>query len=271
MQLENPKPRVSISPSPSNSSSSSSTNIPVLVVPPSVTFLEFTHYSSKNDYLTYQKQKQSLTLYNPFQMELEFKIKATRPHLYRVHPSSGALPQRSSVSVVIGLNIAQQDTKSSPSQRQHFEKDRFLIELLDSSKTVIGTQIIPVQSSSTTDNTRLTDKKTFQSKVDEASSLDSSRQNSGTNSSAPMSLSNSNASSSNNTTSNVEKKKTSLNLERSFSSLFLRLFPLFVGATLVGLLSSGEISTFTNQSANLWICFCIGMLTMVIQLKFLEF
>jgi len=270
MQLENPKPRVSISPSPSNSSSSSSTNIPVLVVPPSVTFLEFTHYSSKNDYLTYQKQKQSLTLYNPFQMELEFKIKATRPHLYRVHPSSGALPQRSSVSVVIGLNI---DTKSSPSQRQHFEKDRFLIELLDSSKTVIGTQIIPVQSSATTENTRGTDKKTFQSKVDETS-LDSSRQTSGTNSSAPsMSLSNSNVlSSSNNTTSNVlEKKKTSLNLERSFSSLFLRLFPLFVGATLVGLLSSGEISTFTNQSANLWICFCIGMLTMVIQLKFLEF
>lgn len=56
-----------------------------------------------------------------------------------------------------------------------------------------------------------------------------------------------------------------------------RLLPTLLGVCLVYLLSAGEIDGLTNAEdgslhpSSVWIAFFVGMITMVLQLRFLDF
>jgi len=99
------------------------TKIPCLVVPPSISF-------------SAQNIKQVLTLYNPFDYFLKYKVLCTSPDSFQVWPSSGPLPPRSSLNIVLRLTNA--------SKFKGSRKHKFLIEIHDDSYTVRGQQVIPV-------------------------------------------------------------------------------------------------------------------------------
>jgi len=194
-------------------------------------------------------EKQVLTIYNPYSYRLEFKVLGTRPTFYTVRPHSGTLPNGSSINIVVALNsktISEYLNKTAVvnSKMLNLDKDRFLIELLNDQKVVVGKQVIPIQLSLSP----VSSQATLSTPVEPGPVRQS--QPSGPNSQAPPRV--------------APGRPPS-----SLSIMFVRLLPLIVGVTLILLISSGEIKAFDSYS-NLWICFFIGMLTMVIQLKFLE-
>eukprot|EP00808_Paulinella_micropora_P020435 g42079.t1 len=253
--------------------------IPVLVVPPAL------HFST-----TAEGSKQVLTLYNITE-ELSFEILCTSPELFHVEPAKGTLASRSSANVVVRLNLSQlspslPDSASSayfspsslspdnstllsrssslerPAPRTNksgrivtFAKTsrpavapagltrtgKFRVEVADASSSVYGKHVIPFTIVCETVPTgpgrpALTSTEVLHS-TNKAQSTQATA--SGGTRSAP----------------------------RDAPGLST-LTPLFVGATLILFFASGD--TGLDTISTLWLAFFIGMITMFIQLKYLD-
>lgn len=183
--------------------------------------------------------KQVLTIYNPFNHPIDFKVLATFPAHYIVSPSSGTLQERSSVYVFVQPQL---DHVMLP---KDYATDKFLVEVSDGldEPSLLGKQVVAV-------------------KYDPIS----------TSSSSIDSLANSNRSRSTSKSSSASsgrgggrgKGDTSAGL-----TMVSRLSPLFFGVLFMLFLSSPQLHSFEHTAA-LWIAFFGGMITMLIQMKFLE-
>jgi len=204
----------------------SAQTIPVLVVPPSLKFS------------THEDDKQVLTLYNPYNDKLHFKILSTAPTYYSVQPSDGILMPQSSLDIIVRIKASQLQSISKSKERQH---DKFKIEMFNEARTARGQQIIPVA-------------------LDSNSAFSSSQTSKSQNHTSNASF----AIPSKQQTQSVQVPNRWGNV-----SLAVRLLPTLLGVCVMAWLTAGVPST-ADTITKLWMAFCIGMITMFLQAKFLE-
>jgi hypothetical protein len=83
--------------------------------------------------------RQSLTIYNVYHHELEFKILVTRPYAYQVDPPDGMVPPKSSIHIAI--RFLQESTDDFP-------EDKFMVNVSHPQlRAMKGKQVIPVLGS----------------------------------------------------------------------------------------------------------------------------
>ncbi len=251
-------------------SDGSSNSIPCLVVPPS---LEFSSNPSVSN------NHAILTVYNPYNFRLEFKILSTNPGAYRVSPSSGDLPPQSSVKIIVKVksftaaafeannqipygNLAPQNPLNfshrhpqnssgggSPPSGQNSQPsgprigDKFQVEISDLKRTLTGRTVVEVNFSS--QNSNFSSSSTARSPAETAKF-------------SPAINSNSN-------------QFANSHHDSPFSNLSfpIKCLPLLIGSSFIYFLAIGELKV-GDPSASLWIAFFIGLVTMIIQMKFFE-
>jgi len=77
-----------------------------------------------------------LTVYNPLNFYVEFKILSTRPDSYDVIPATGHLNSQSSIDVVIKLK---EDGEAVS------KKHKFLVRVFNTKASVAGDQVVTVE------------------------------------------------------------------------------------------------------------------------------
>ncbi len=106
--------------------------IPCLVMPPKLQFSR-----SVNGH------KQVLTVYNPLNYVLSFKILSTNPRAYKVEPSSGSLAALSSTDVVVRLRG---DAKGGEAKHSGGQKrDKFCVRVENKEVGVGGETVVAVE------------------------------------------------------------------------------------------------------------------------------
>mmetsp|Transcript_5573 Transcript_5573/g.13578 ORF Transcript_5573/g.13578 Transcript_5573/m.13578 type:complete len:197 (+) Transcript_5573:154-744(+) len=101
--------------------------IPCLVVPPVLGFSS-----------DVSGHKKILTLYNPLNYVLQFKVLSTRPDSYKVAPSSGIVAAQSSLDIVVKLKVG-----GDKIDRKH----KFLVRVFNTEVSVSGDQVVGVKYS----------------------------------------------------------------------------------------------------------------------------
>jgi len=213
-----------------------STKIPVVVLPPQLTFSD-----SENSH------KQVLTVYNPFNAPLQFKVLSTFPALYLVQPAHGTLAAKSSLNIIVRLK----PNEARPRERDR-KSDRFLVELFDERNGVRGSSVVPVLH------------------VHSASGSAAGNGHSGEKRLAGTSVAGTGADARGGSASG-SGSDVQLQPQSGFGSFWYstgRLLPLLLGLALMALLAHGVFRI--DPYALLWIAFCIGMITMFLQAKFLD-
>jgi len=259
--------------------------VPVLVVPSTLHFPD--GYSPHS--------AQLLTLYNPYSHNFSFKVLSTQPSLYSVQPSAGALPRSSQVQILVRHKpiAANAPVTARPSNR-----DKFLVELYEETtggrtgplrgKTVIGVDCSPSGGGG---GAAAASASALPQPIPSSAASRYDKHGHAQHASAVSHIAGYPAAAA-----------AALPPRWSSVTLPLRLLPLLLGTILVALIASGElmltrhglsrrissggggdsggsgggdaIATALVESADdpskLWLCFCIGLITMLLQLKFLE-
>eukprot|EP00164_Ancoracysta_twista_P002107 GFYU01002783.1.p1 GENE.GFYU01002783.1~~GFYU01002783.1.p1 ORF type:complete len:240 (-),score=41.25 GFYU01002783.1:82-801(-) len=207
--------------------------IPVLVVPPEITYIADTVVT----------HKQTLTLYNPYDFPMKFKVMTTSPDLFSVRDSSGVLPARSSAIVVVKLC-----SEHVPVKR----KDKLKVEMTNESQTTSGQKIIPIVVKPTTGNKHVSmaDGVGGDQMSNRGSTGDLMGQNSG------------------NATNKAKKRqgRPTMNGQEHRNHSLLSLTPLILGLISIIWMQSSDPWSLP-ESMKLWVAFAAGLVTMFCQIK----
>ena len=210
-------------------------------------------------------------MYNPYALSLSFAVLCTAPALFSVSPASCDLPQQSSVRIVVKQrhHAAAQAGRSSSSslhstavaeRRRGGGTEQLMVEISNQAGQSVGRQVVSITCAAS----RAGLSQQGGGSVDELQEEEETASHRLDSAAAGVRSSGSVSSLSSASSGSVRAVLLLL-------SQCLRLFPLLVGVLVVSLISSGEIELAVHDPhAQLWLCFCIGMLTMLLQIKFLE-
>jgi hypothetical protein len=223
-----------------------------------------------------------LTVYNPYALSLSFAVLCTAPALFSVYPATGELPQQSSVRIVVKQrhNAAVQAGRSSSDSSAHStaaekrravsREEQLMVEISNQDGQSVGRQIVSITCAARGGATQQqgAGEDELREEEDAAGAAGVQRlQHSDSAAAAGEGRSSGSGSASSWSSASSGSVRAVLLL----LSHCLRLFPLLVGVLVVSRISSGELELAVDDPhAQLWLCFCIGMLTMLLQIKFLE-